>query len=153
MQYEVLNACDISIRSQALPFNIRDLLSWVFYRHSTTARIRKMSGFHLDVLQNSPHREVRIFNGENLLMYAQTIAPQTTQDALKGVYSFQKPSPIGDFLFHSPDVKRYQVSLEIVKETPDWLQPYEKQPKTYWVRQTVWQYKSQYNLSLVEVFY
>ncbi|HBB53209.1 MAG TPA: hypothetical protein DCZ80_04860 [Legionellales bacterium] len=153
MQYEVLNACDNATRSQALPFYIRDLLSWVFYRHSTTARIRKMSGFHLDVLKNSPHREVRIFNGENLFMYARTIAPQATQNALKGVYSFQKPSPIGDFLFHSPDVKRYQVSLEIIKEIPDWLQDFEKHSKTYWVRHTIWQYKMQYTLSLVEIFY
>jgi chorismate-pyruvate lyase len=152
MQYEVLNVTDISLRSQALPFYIRDVLALVFYRHSTTALIRKKSGFHLNVLSTNPYRDVEIFNGSNLLMYARTIAPEITQNALKGIYSFQKPAPIGDFLFHSPDVKRTQVTLELVKKIPDWLQEYEVYPKVYWVRETIWKYKNQYSMTLIEIF-
>ena len=66
MDYDVLNACS-PYSSQVLPFCIRDLLSRIFDRRSTTARIRKMNGFHLEVLKKTPFRDVAIYNGNNLL--------------------------------------------------------------------------------------
>jgi chorismate-pyruvate lyase len=153
MKYDILNHSDVSIRSQALPLQIREILQWVFYRYSNTAKIRKMAGFHLEVLSKRPHRDVRIYNGKNLLMYARTIADEATQQALSGVYSFQKPSPIGDFLFYSPDVKRKQVSLSISLSIPQWMRSYEKKPRVFWVRETVWLYRKKYPIILIEVFF
>lgn len=152
MEYDVLNACDDSQRLQVLPFYIRQVLELVFYRHSTTARIRKMAGFHLEVLSRQPYRDVRIYNGENLLMYARTIAPDLTQNALKGIYSFQKKIPIGDFLFHCPDVKRGEVSLNLTRHAPKWLQRYDQDARFFWIRQTFWYYQNVYQIELMEIF-
>lgn len=151
MEYDVLNACDIE-RRQVLPFYIREVLSFVFYRHSTTAKIRKMTGFHLQVLRQEPYRDVRIFNGENLLMYARTNAPPETQAALRGIYSFKKKWPIGDFLFHCQDVKRGEVNLSLSLRPPDWLTEYEQHQRVFWIRQTYWYYQGHYPIELIEVF-
>lgn len=151
MDYDVLNACDIQ-RLQPLPFYIRELLIFVFYRHSTTAKIRKMTGFHLQVLRQEPYRDVRIFNGANLLMYARTKAPQETQQVLTGIYSFQKKLPIGDFLFHCQDIKRGEVNLTLSLRSPDWLVEYEQDARLFWIRQTYWYYRGQYPIELIEVF-
>ena len=151
MDYDVLNACS-PYSSQVLPFCIRDLLSRIFDRRSTTARIRKMNGFHLEVLKKTPFRDVAIYNGNNLFMYARTIAPKMTQEALKGIYHFERPSPIGDFLFHSPAVKRGPVDLQLQWHAPDWLSDYETQTRLYSVRQTHWYYQKVYLIELIEVF-
>lgn len=152
MGYDVLNACDVSHRSQVLPFYIRQVLELVFYRYSTTAKIRKLSCFHLQVLSREPYRDVRIFNGENLLMYARTKAPKETQRALKGIYSFQKKLPIGDFLFHCSDVKRGEVRLTLSLLAPKWLEKYENNARLYWTRQTYWYYQGVYKIELQEIF-
>lgn len=151
MDYDILNACSF-YPSQALPFCIRDLINRIFDRRSNTARIRKMHGFHLEVLKKTPFRDVAIYNGHHKFMYARTIAPKMTQDALKGVYDFEKPSPIGDFLFHSPEVKRGEVNLQLFFYAPEWLSDYETQARLYCIRQTHWYYQKVYLIDLIEVF-
>jgi chorismate-pyruvate lyase len=111
-----------------------------------------MHGFHLEVLKTNPFRDVVIYNGNHKFMYARTIAPKMTQNALKGVYDFEKPSPIGDFLFHSPNVKRGEVNLQLFLYAPNWLSDYEKQARLYCIRQTHWYYQKVYLIHLIEVF-
>ena len=153
MLNDILNDTDFPFRRQCLPFYIREVLQRVFYRHSTTASIRKMSGFKLEVMCHEPYRDVKIKNGNNLFMYARTQAPETTQKVLRGIYSFQKPAPIGDFLFHASEMGRVNTRLHLSAIIPETIQAYENQQRVYWVRETIWLYKRQYPIQLIEIFF
>ena len=149
MRYDILNYCN-SHFSQPLPLVIRDMLKQIGDRSSTTARIRKLAGFKLQLLSTKPHRDVKIFNGAKLFMYARTEIPKQTQIALKDIFSFCHDKPLGDFLFNCSAVKRGNVSLTLSQTPLEWMHC--SHQSLYWIRVTWWHYQACAPIKLIEVF-
>jgi len=118
------------------------LTAWLTDTGSLTRRLQKVSvnGFSVQLLGNhwikplpeecmnlgipttqmAMQREVRLMDGDSAKVYARTIIPLATYQAMKKRFSALGTKPLGELLFTDPTVKRDPI--EVARLTPgEWL--------------------------------
>ena len=119
-----------------------ELKSWLTDTGSLTRRLQNSNehGFSVQLLGNhwikalpdecldmgipftqmTMQREVRLLNGDNANVYARTIIPLATYQAMRQRFSGLGNKSLGELLFTEPSVKRGPIEVACLKPS-DWL--------------------------------
>lgn len=155
--WDVLNAADISIRSQPFPIVLRDRFNFVFSCGSLTGLLRaqyknvrvQCLSVRQDIHSKALYRDVEVLANEQCYWRARTMIPISTKHYLSRYFQIYENFSIGDFLFCSHRVRRKSLTLSIQFHCPVSMS---ETRKWYWVRHSVWVIHDVYELHVAEYF-